>query len=114
MRKFLIAPSLTFSFLRTPSLASKGNPSEKSLGGVLESHTCSIKDNISVVSLNRNANKILITMKANNNVQSGVAFTPPKNEEMLLKKREKSAEDSYDFNLVGPWHLLTLIFENMA
>ena len=41
-------------------------PFEKSLEGVQESHTCSIKDSINAVSLKTSANKTLITMKANN------------------------------------------------
>ena len=64
--------------------------------------------------MNKSANKTLITMKVNNNVQTSVAFTSPKNKEMLLKEREKGAEDSCDIDLVGPKHLsMTPIFENM-
>ncbi|KAE8653570.1 hypothetical protein Csa_007659, partial [Cucumis sativus] len=49
-------------------------PFEKSLEGFQQSHICSTKDNINVVSRNKSANKSLITTKANNISASNVYY----------------------------------------
>ncbi|KAE8649313.1 hypothetical protein Csa_014975, partial [Cucumis sativus] len=92
-------------------------PFKKSLVGDQQSLTCSNKDN-SNVSMIKSASKNLISTKANdksNKVQMGATFTLPENEKLLLKKKEKGAEDSCVINLVGPRLLPTSAnFENKA